>query len=217
MVSVNKIAAVQWVMVLICLSIVVFLSIQNRNLARKNQFNEDSLIQKYELELKLVRAFSQKFFPINLNNAKFHFLDSDDSLTKESYLLVAFNLTVCGQCLSDQLILLHNLKNKVHSRVGLLAVIGIADETEKSEVLSMYQSGLLTFPFTFVEDDSLDSLFALEGNLYLDTPIYFVVDNLFRVQDVYKPPAYDIPPLERWLINKFGLEYSYGPASYKME
>jgi len=198
----KRLIVFQWfIIVVFSLLILLFIkqniSLKNVNTAenRQNPKLKASLFEK-----KLNELFLFKAFPLKLNQDKLVFSKEFEMPFINGYIAMVFDLTVCGKCLNDELIILNRLKeNAFSNNIAIIAIIGISDKNEEAEIINRYRSGEIFFPCKMITTDSLYNTFKLDKENYLDTPFYLYLSHEFKVLNIFKPPYLDTKELNAWL------------------
>lgn len=191
--------------ILVSLTMISLLTIQNYKLRglledKDAQYKMESQQKEFteSLELRMLR----RTFPIEISNSIFSFPDGGFQKNRK-HIVMVFNLTVCGSCLDEHLRYINRIKDKIKQKdITMLAVIGINDEKEKSEVVVLHESGRLPFPYAFLIAAEVDELLGIsKKDNYLDTPVYFLLDTSSVVESIIKPDGPDTTLLGMWLRN----------------
>ncbi|MCK4763404.1 MAG: hypothetical protein KAW12_14490 [Candidatus Aminicenantes bacterium] len=191
----------QWIIILILSILIILLVIQNINYKKKyTRTLKQGKISKFEHDLK--SEFLFEVFPLELKLEDFHFgerLQRQENDLDE-YIIIIFDLTVCGKCLHEELRILSYFKEiAAEKNISFLAVVGITDKSEESKIINLSRSGELFFPVRIVEVDSLYRIFKLKNESYIDTPFFFYTSNDFRVLDIFKPAYLQTEEFYKWL------------------
>lgn len=201
---------IQWIMILVAFLLVVILAIQNHHLRTQasKALSSKAIIERYIFHTQVYRRILNKTFPIKLSLNDFQFLNVEKFDESKKIILIAFNFTTCGQCLIEELAVLHNLKDMIELKKGhLLAIVGATNEREKSAFLQMRLDGRVPYPFVFVDDDMIEKMIVVDRSVYTDTPVYFLVDKSFTVEDIFKPDSRDANTLRVWIENVLNNRY----------
>jgi hypothetical protein len=83
--------------------------------------------------------------------------------------------------------------------ISLLAIAGVKDKREESEIIGLHQSGALFFPVKIMKKEELFGDLKITEPDLIDTPVFFYLDKDFRVLDVFKPGYLKTEELYRWL------------------
>ena len=159
-------------------------------------------MQSRQFEGKLEENFLFKKIPININMDEFYFKNDDQSKDDvlNGYIVILFDITVCGNCLYEELRVLNYFKPMMGDKnLKFLAVAGLVDSGEEAAIISLNRSGLLTFPCKVVNVKELYDRFKLDKEDFLDTPFFLYISHEYRVLDVFKPQYMDTKELSKWL------------------
>lgn len=199
----SKIIKVQWVIIAVFFILISFLIYQNIQLKFfSSQANKKRApINKAQVfEDRLKEIFLFKKFPIPLNIDEFYFLENIQKNYVNSYLIMVFDLTVCGKCLHEQLDAMKLLKEKIEDKnISILAIAGISAKTEEAEIIGLHKIGKISFPCKTVPVDMIYSTFNLNREVFVDTPFYFYTTHQFQVLDIFKPNYMEIKEFVKWL------------------
>ncbi len=189
-------------MIFVLFILVILLLIQNLSykakytemLAREDISNPIDMV--YDLEKHLLF----ETFPVGLDIEDFHFSDGYKILSPNDYLVMVFNLDICGKCLHDALDILGYYREITGQKnVVFLAIAGISDKREESEIIALHKSGDLFFPIKIMKKtDLFDSLKISEPDI-VDTPLFFYIAGDFRVLDIFKPRYLETKDLYKWI------------------
>lgn len=180
-------------------ALTVLLSFQNYSLkttlASKTESKQENLFEQ-----NLEAQFLFKKFPFNINLDDFYFHDNTFPDAVNGYVIIVFDLTVCGKCLHEELIALNNFKESLRSKnICLLALVGISDKSEEGEIINLHRTGKIFFPAKTIGVDLLYDLFKLEKDQFIDTPFYFYTSHSFRTLDIFKPNYMATKEFIKWL------------------
>lgn len=119
----------------------------------------------------------------------------------EKTLTLLFNLTVCGSCLHEQLAIVNSFKDSLERKhVKLFAIIGVSDNAERTDVLTLEKSGLLSFPYILATPKELNTIFSFDSEVaYRETPFYFFTDSQLTILSCLNPEGSDPSSLVWWL------------------
>lgn len=192
----------QGIIIIILTLLTILLILQNLEYKKKytqllKQQNTEDI---YDNVNNLKTHFLFETFPIDMALDDFYFMDKSEKLLRNDSLIMIFDMSVCGSCLREELRTLSHYKDISRvSNVTLLAITGVTGKNDESSIISLYRSGELFFPFKMVNKNSLYESFKLKTDENLDTPIFFYIDNEFRVLDIFKPRYMQTEGLDRWL------------------
>lgn len=188
---------------MVILIILTFLlSFQNISLKKKYSHGNkyERIISALAFEHRLKRFFLFKFFPIEIKLDNFHFHNEIKKNNINGYLIMIFDLKVCGKCLYDALEVLKYFKERAQEKKILyLALIGLNNKDRESEIISLYRCGNLFFPFKISKVGSIYEIFKLNSNNYLDTPFFFYLDYNYKVLDIFKPVYLETEEIYNWM------------------
>lgn len=189
-------------------SIVLFLLIQqNRSLkeriSKKSRFPiSKEMAHSLLFELEMKRNFFLKPLPFSIDDYKIHHLESQNENQFMGYVFMIFDMTVCGKCLNEELRILKSYESPLKGKnIGIIAIIGVVDQNEKSQIIALRQLGEIFFPVVYVKPDTIYHLFKLKKGQFLDSPFYVFTSPDFNVLDVYKAPYMKSKELEKWIIS----------------
>ena len=197
-----NIVKIQWIIIAMITVLIGLLIFQNIHL--KFSSNDDNHTHKVNksliFEQKIKKNFQLKKFPFELVLKDFYFQENHKREFVDNYLIMVFDLTVCGKCLHEGLATLKHFQERIESRnVGLLAIAGIANTSEESEIINLYSSGEMPFPCKTMSVDELYKEFELDKEHFLDTPFFIYTSHQFKVLDIFKPELFETKELRRWL------------------
>ena len=202
---VSLVSYIQWAMLFVSLAIVVLLALKNRSL-QEDYVECTSQSQYLQMRFKIQERFFlqllNKRVPWDLSSSTFFPPGDLRYAGGKRFLLIVFNLTVCGNCLADELTLVKQFQHEISaSQVAVLAIIGIAAQSERADVFGLRSSGILPFRFTFVSDSTVDKSLGIKADerYYLDTPVYILTDESLFVRNVFKPERSDPRTLSQWM------------------
>jgi hypothetical protein len=113
---------------------------------------------------------------------------------------MVFDLNMCGKCLYHALDILGYYREMAEQKgISLLAIAGIKEKWEESEIIGLHQSGALFFPVKIMKKEELFGDLKITEPDLIDTPVFFYLDKDFRVLDVFKPGYLKTEELYRWL------------------
>lgn len=199
-----------WLITGISMVLLILLVIQNWNFRKKNstlleyKIKAQYIFNALEFEKNLKKQFIFKEFPFGINPEKFHMYrkpaNEQESRYYKNYLIVIFDLTVCGKCLNQSLEILNEFKYKAEENHIFVSVIaGITNKSEESEIVSLYRSGQMPFPFITMKNEEMYKAFKLPTDSYLDTPFFIFTNSSFEIIDIFKPVYLDDKELKRWM------------------
>lgn len=205
----KKVIYLQWGIILISLVLLSLLVYQNLNYRKKIFFlsgyieNSKKIIKALNFEKKMKKEFLFKKFPMEFQINQFRMYKNTEyarDFYYDNILIMIFDLTVCGRCLNNSFELLNEFEARAESKnIIFLSIAGIVNNKEISELISLFKSGQMPYPFKVVEVKSLYKLFHLDINNFLDTPFFMYTTKDLEVIDVYKPIYLDKEDLRRWL------------------
>jgi hypothetical protein len=200
----SKIVKYQWVVigifiVLICLLILQNLSLKshsNHGHATKPDPKMASLLFQQNLDYKhLFKAFPRK-----VNIEDFYFSGNKQPDFVNNYLIMIFDLTVCGKCLFDGLETLKAFRERLENKnIFVLAIVGVSAKSEESKIIELHSAGDIFFPCLTVPVDELYSMFGLNQEQFVDTPFYMYTTHQFQVLNIFKPPYLDKKEFKKWI------------------
>jgi len=176
--------------------------LQNIHLKTSNTY-EDKENQKFKallFESKLKEHFLFKVFPLRIEIEDFYFHEDQKRDYINGYIIMIFDFTVCGKCLHEELVTLKDFKEKAEQKnIFFLAIIGISDKSEESEIINLHRTGDIYFPCKVVNIEFLYKTFNLDMENFLDTPFYIYAAHTFKVLDIFKPRYLDTKEFNKWL------------------
>ena len=153
-----------------------------------------------EFENNLKRNFLFEQFPLEISVENFHMFQEEKNKSFNHLLIMVFDLTVCGKCMHEELALLKDYKEIAENKgIIFLALVGTTDKSEESEIINLYRSKILFFPFKTINVSDLYKKFHLEEGVYLDTPFFVYTSIDLKILDIYKPFYLDTKELSKWL------------------
>jgi len=194
----------QWLVIIILFVVNVSLIYQNitiKNQFSKKQFSEpDQETDSLRFERSLKNEMLLKKFPLEIHLDDFYFKEDFSHGFVNYYLIVAFDFTVCGRCLHDQLQIIHTVKSELKDKqICTLGIVGIINKKEESELISLYNEGLISFPCKTITTNQMVDLFHLDRERFIDTPFYILLSHQFQVLDVFKPTYMKTEGFKSWL------------------
>lgn len=195
---------VQWLALFTFCLLTILLILQNFSLKEIIQRSGSKQSPKCEtllFESNLEEKFLFKKSPIDISFSDLHFLDKKaDYGSAKGFIIIIFDLTVCGKCLHQELEMLEEYKEWALSNdIFFLAIAGVADKSEESEIINLHHSGLLSFPCKIVDASLVYEGFLLNKEHFLDTPIFFYSTPGLKFLDIFKPAYLDTQGLKKWL------------------
>ena len=196
----KKIFYFQWLIIAVFSILIILLIHQNLNLKKPHQVEKSNNCNALLFVSKLNEHLLFKTFPISIKPDDFFFYEKDRIENVNGYLIMVFDLTVCGRCLDDQLRLLNAYKDMLQSRgISLLGIVGIINKSEESEIISRHRTGTIRFPFKFIDVDKLYEIFGISKENFIDTPFYFYTSHNFEILSIFKPEYMETGRFEKWL------------------
>lgn len=180
--------------------LIILLILQNRGLKRTKPIAKSNDCQSLLFEVKLKEELLFKTFPLDVKPDGFFFNKENQLENVNGYLIMLFDLTVCGRCLDDQLKLLDTYGDIIKSRnISILGIVGIINKSEESEIINRYRTGTIFFPVKFIEVGALYDSFGISQESFIDSPFYVYTSHNFKIVDIFKPEYMDTRRLEKWL------------------
>ncbi len=116
------------------------------------------------------------------------------------FLVVAIMPTVCGVCLDAGLKSLQQLGLWQERGLVLHALVGEQSRSDREDALRLRQTGLLSFPITFVPaEELLSALFRHMEDEFTQEPLYLRLDNEFRILTAFQANQFRPALLDQWL------------------
>lgn len=198
----KKLISLQWCIIIVFFVLIVLFIIQNLNLKNsislKTKVNTSLNSQSFEYKLK--EYFLFKKLPIKIELEDFYFFEKHKMGHIDGYIIMVFDLTVCGKCLHDELKLLHTFREKADDKnIFFTAIIGTTDKREDSEIINLYRTGSIFFPFKLINIDDLYDIFKLDKENFIDTPFYMYTTHTYKILDIFKPQYLETKEFYRWL------------------
>lgn len=198
----KKLMIFQWVIILVVFIFNILLIFQNLNLKNSFLLNNEQhgrfKAWKFESDLKENLLFQN--FPIQIKIEDFFFNDKQKLDNTKMYLIMVFDLTVCGKCLHEELAILNLFNEELNKKqISILGIIGISSKSEEAEIIKLQKLGAITFPFKTMEVNSLYEVFGLNKENFLDTPFFVFTNVNFYVLDIFKPVYLKTEELKKWL------------------
>jgi len=196
----KKLFIIQWLIIVVFSVLIGLLILQNVSLKKSHppqiSKNCDSLL----FETGLDEHFLFKKFPMEIKLENFYFNDENKLDYANGYVIMIFDLTVCGHCLHEELGVLGTYKEALHSKnIAVLAITGIVDKKEEADIINLRKSRAVFFPCKTVNVQQLYDMFHLPKEHFLDTPFFIYTSHTFKVLDIFKPKYMDNKGLETWL------------------
>lgn len=199
----KKLIFSQWLMIGVFFLLIVLLILQNltlKNSPLPSVKENSAYCQTLDFESLMNNRFLFKSFPIEIKPGDFFNYENSKIENVNGYLIIIFDLTVCGGCLNNELKVLESYKNVLNAeKIALLSIIGVSSKSEESEIINRYRAGYITCPFKFMDVGTLYTTFHLSRERYLDTPFYIYTSHTFKVYDILKSQYMDTRRLEKWL------------------
>ena len=200
----------QWLITGISMVIAILLVIQNWNLRMKNsalmeyKIKAQYIFNALEFEKNMKKQFIFRDFPFEINPEKLHMyrkpVNEEGPTYYKNYLIMIFDLTVCGKCLNQSFEILNEFKLKAEESNILVSVIaGITNKSEESEIIGLYRSGQMLFPFITMKNEEMYKTFKLPTDKYLDSPLFIFTNSSFEIIDIFKQVYLDDKELRRWM------------------
>lgn len=198
----KKFIYIHWV-ISVCLLILVGL-LTRQNFTLKTKFRDAGQYSKRDnarlFERHLKKELLLRPSPIDLKLEECYFNNEHVIKGNNGYILIVFDLTVCGQCLKKGLSAVKYFQNTALVKgLQYMAVVGVKSKQEHSRVIGLYREGLLSFPCKTIAVDTLYEKFSLSRKRFLDTPFFVFIDENHRVIDCFKPVQYEVKELMQWL------------------
>jgi len=190
----------QWAMIAVFSILIILLIIQNFSLKKPKTItkSKEYLGMQFEYELKEKLLF--KTFPLEIKPEEFFFNKENLVENSNGYLIMLFDLTVCGRCLDDQLKLLDTYRDIIKSKdTSILGIVGIINKSEESDIINRYRTGTIFFPVKFINVEKIYNTFGISQERFIDTPFYVYTSHDFKILDIFKPEYMDIRRFEKWL------------------
>jgi hypothetical protein len=197
---------IQWGMIAILGTLVILLLLKTNEFRKKSSsvssYSEsvNRILQALKLEKKLKKDFLFHNFPIDINPQRFYSRPPEQNINHKGLLLMIFDFTVCGKCLYQELEVVNEFKDWAYSKnISIKVIAGVNGKKEESEVLALYRSGQMPFPFEAINVDSMYEKFNLDKNSYLDTPFFVYTTVDYNIMDIFKPVYLETRELRQWL------------------
>jgi hypothetical protein len=201
--NIKKLIFFQWIVISVFIFLIALLIRQNLLLKKSSPppvKDDSAYFASLDFESQMNSHFLFALFPLKIEQGDFLNYTKKKIENVNGYVIILFDLTVCGVCLNKELKVLESYKNMLNGRgISVLGIIGISNKSEESEILSRYRAGDISLPVKFVNVGSLYSTFQLSRERYLDTPFYIYTSHTFKVYNVLKSQYMDTRRLEKWL------------------
>ncbi len=200
---------IPWFFVFVSTVLISLLIVQNIRI--KNQLvwyskfkaGADKYLDAYRFEKNLGACFLFRKIPINTDVERFLMFRETvnvDNTFYDKYLFMVFDFTVCGKCLDYSFDMVTMFRDKFEEQMILpLAIVGISNKREESEILGFYRSGKMPIPFKTLEVEDLYRSFRLDLDNYIDTPFFILTTGALEVIEIFKPIYLDEKELGKWL------------------
>lgn len=199
----EKIVVSQWLIIGVFTLLIILLIRQNLILKKSPLppvIENSTYYQSLDFEAQMNNQFLFKAFPYKIKPIDFFNYEKSKIEDVKGYVIIIFDLTVCGICLDSEMKVLESYNNILKARkISLLSIIGISSKSEISEIASRYKTGRISFPFKFINVENLYNTFHLTRDKYLDTPFYIYASPTFKVCNVLKSQYMDTRRLEKWI------------------
>lgn len=201
--NIKKLFFFQWLIIGVFVLLIALLIRQNLILKNSSPISVEKIDSYYEsldFESKMNTQLLFRSFPFEIKPDDFFNYEKSKIEDGKGFVIILFDLTVCGGCLNNELKVLESYKSTLNAgKISLLSIIGISSKSEESDIVNRYRAGDITFPFRFVNVGTLYDTFHLPRERYLDTPFYIYISQTFKVQNVLKSQYMDTRRLEKWL------------------
>ena len=196
----KKLIFFQWAMIAIFSILILLLIMQNLSLKKQKTGVKSAGCSGMQFESKLKEELLFRTFPLSTKTEEFFFNKENQLENINGYLIMLFDLTVCGRCLDDQLKLLDTYREIINSKnISILGIVGIINKSEESDIINRYRTGTIFFPIKFIDVEVIYNTFGISQERFIDTPFYVYTSHDFKILDIFKPEYMDTRRLEKWL------------------
>lgn len=190
------------VMIAILFVLVLLLTMQNFQLKKqsKGEIHPVQTNGPDDLLIHLEEQFLFKKIPVSLDINEFYFSKDIDVSFANGYLVILFDMTVCGHCLSEELELLKQFEDGLKSKgIQLFGIVGIVSKKEESNIIDLRRTNQIFFPIKTIEVKTLYRIFKLPKDRFLDTPFFIYTSHQLQIISIFKPKYQETKGLYRWL------------------
>jgi hypothetical protein len=188
----------------ISLVLLGLVTVQNQNL--KQNFLDAEIVHRKELTKNaslnsLTLRLINKKLPVEISRGLHFFQKSEGLERNHRHLLMMFNSSVCGSCLSAHARYIQQIEDRM-LRMGVkpLAVAGTETEREKAEITIFHRENKFSFPLDFVEASKVDEMIGVpQAPDYSNTPVFFLLERDLTIRGVFKPDGSDTTGLSTWI------------------